>query len=90
VTLVIAFTLASLLEALHGDVEATLRNTEILAEITTRIELPFFSSWAKICQGWARAKLGEHEAGAMMRQALEKSVQQGNRWCATYFRGLLA
>ena len=25
-----------------------------------------------------------------MRQALEKSVQQGNRWCATYFRGLLA
>ena len=91
VTLAIAFTLASLLEALHGDVEATLRNTEILAEITTRIELPFFSSWAKICQGWARAKLGEHEAGAMeMRQALEKSVQQGNRWCATYFRGLLA
>jgi class 3 adenylate cyclase/tetratricopeptide (TPR) repeat protein len=76
------------LEMFRGDAEAALRDAETLGEIYA---LPFYSHWARICRGWARARLGDREAGLRdMRQVLAEFAENKTQLAAPFYQGLLA
>ena len=79
------------LEAFRGDAGATLREAETLAEIAASIGTPLFAAAAKTNRGWARARLGDREAGLEeLRQGLAGYGEQKALLEVPFGRGLLA
>jgi class 3 adenylate cyclase/predicted ATPase len=90
-TLAVTYFFASMVEMFRGDAEATLRDAEILIEIAANIEVSFFAGLAKICRGWARARLGDRESGSVeLRQGLAELAEQKALLAMPAYQGLLA
>ena len=86
-TLAVVYALSWLLEAFRGDAEAILHDAEILATI----KLPLFSGMAKIYWAWARAQVGDREAGSEeLRRRLAEYIEKKALMSAQLFQGLLA
>ena len=79
------------LEMYRGDAEATMHAAETLAELSREHGLALFLAYAAACSGWARARLGDEEAGlAELRQALATFAEQGAKFRVPYFQASLA
>jgi predicted ATPase len=90
-TLSTVYSFKSELDTLRGDAEAALRDAETLGEISERIGLPLYSGQAKIHRGWARARLGQREAGLEeLRKSVAEYVGQKTLAGVPSFQGLLA
>ncbi len=90
-TLAIMYSFTPMLEAFRGDADATLREAETLADISARIGVPLFAAVAKTNRGWARAQLGDREAGLEeLRQGLAEYAEQKALIDGPFGRGLLA
>jgi predicted ATPase len=91
VTFAITYTWTPFIEALRGDARAVLRDTEKLAEISAKLRLPHSSGVAKIYQGWARARLDDHQGGLEeLRQGLAQLGEQKALVGVPFYQGLLA
>jgi predicted ATPase len=78
-------------EALRGDAEAVRRAAELCIEVSGEHDIAVFLSERIGYLGWARAKLGEREAGiAQLNECISAHVEQGNRAFIPFFQGLLA
>jgi class 3 adenylate cyclase/predicted ATPase len=85
------YSFKSILETLRQDAEASLRDAEMLGEISKRIGLPLYSSQASIHRGWAHARLGDREAGLdEFRKSLADFIEQKTLAGVPYYQGLLA
>jgi predicted ATPase len=85
--LAVVYALSWLLEAFRGDAEAILHDAEILA----KIKLPLFSGMAKMYWAWARAQVGDREAGSEeLRRRLAEYIEKKALMSAQLFQGLLA
>ena len=63
-------------ETARGMVAAAQRNSDIVTEIAGKTGLAFYLAGGRLSQAWARARLGDHDAGvAELRQA----AQEGKR-----------
>jgi class 3 adenylate cyclase/predicted ATPase len=90
-TLANTYLFKSLLETIRDDAEPTLRDAEALVEIAGKHGLALYLATGSVIRGWARARLGDREAGvAELRHALAKWDEQGNRSTVPLFEGLLA
>ena len=90
-TLANTYLFKSLLETIRDDAEPTLRDAEALVEIAGKHGLALYLATGSLVRGWARARLGDREAGvAELRHALAKWHEQGNRSTVPLFEGLLA
>jgi tetratricopeptide (TPR) repeat protein len=78
-------------EILRDDAEAVRRAAEPSVELSREHGLPAYQALGALPLAWARARLGEREAGsAEFRRALATYAGQGNRFQLPFFRGLLA
>jgi predicted ATPase len=90
-TLAILYSFTPMLDAFRGDPAAALREAETLAEIAEKIGVPLFAAVAKTNRGWARARLGDREAGLEeLRQGLAEYAGQKALIDGPFGRGLLA
>ena len=90
-TLANTYLFKSLLETIRDDAEPTLRDAEALVEIAGKHGLALYLATGSLVRGWARARLGDREAGgAELRNALAKWREQGNRSTVPLFEALLA
>ena len=64
-TLANAYLFKTVLEMFRGDARAALRDAELLVEIAERNGLAWFLDLATLKRGWARARLGDREAGVV-------------------------
>ena len=79
------------LEILSDDAEAARRAAESSVAISREHGLALWLTVAAIPSAWARAKLGDRDAGsAEFRQALANYATGGNKLALPFFRGLLA
>ena len=79
------------LESLRGDAVATLNTAETLLELGQRYELATYTALGEIYSGWARAKLGEREAGiAELQRGLTALTELGTKGGVPLLQGLLA
>ena len=86
-TLAVVYNFASLSEIFSGDAEAVLRDAETLAGI----DPPLLSDVAKMLRGWARARLGDRDAGvAEFRQGLAEYAEKKTLVSVQLCQGLLA
>ena len=78
-------------EVLRGDTGAALRTANSLLELTRQHGISAYAALGTMCSGWARAQLGDREAGvAKFREALATYTGQGNRGHVPLHQGLLA
>jgi hypothetical protein len=70
---VFIYTRQALLEAVRGDAEATLPLAETVIELSQEYRLALYLAWGKAYRGWARARLGDREAGVLPRGMHEQS-----------------
>jgi class 3 adenylate cyclase/predicted ATPase len=78
-------------EVLRGDTRAALRTADSLIELTRQHGLSVYATLGTMCSGWARAQLGDREAGvAEFREALATYTRQGNKGNVPLHQGLLA
>ncbi len=78
-------------EVLRGDTGAALRTANSLLELTRQHGISVYATLGTMCSGWARARLGDREAGvAEFREALETYTGQGNKGHVPLHQGLLA
>jgi class 3 adenylate cyclase/predicted ATPase len=78
-------------EVLRGDTEAALRTADSLLELTRQHGLSVYATLGTMCSVWARAQLGDREAGvAEFREALATYTGQGNKGHVPLHQGLLA
>jgi predicted ATPase len=78
-------------EVLRGDTEAALRTADSLLELTRQHGISVYATLGTMCSGWARAQLGDREAGvAEFREALATYTGQGNKGHVPLYQGLLA
>jgi predicted ATPase len=81
----------TLLEILRGDAEAARGTAERVVGLAQEHGLTYTLGGLMMCSGWARARMGDFEVGAVeLRQALASYRDQGNRLWVPIFRGLLA
>ena len=81
----------ALLEMLRGDAEAALSVGKTTVEFTRERGLGNFLPMARVFFGWARAHLGERDAGMdELRQGLAAHIQAGNKIFSGWFQGVLA
>ena len=67
-------------ETARGMVAAAQRDADIVTEIAGKTGLAYYLAGGRLSQAWARARLGDHDAGvAELRQALATSVELGAR-----------
>jgi hypothetical protein len=79
-----------LLEIFSEDAEAARATAETLVVLSREHGLALYARGA-LASAWARAKLGEGDAGlAEFRQTLAEYARQGNKLNLPFFRGLLA
>jgi predicted ATPase len=80
-----------LFEAISDRADATRTDAKALIQLTREHATPMFLSLAIIFQGWARARLGERDAGlADLCEGLTNYARQGNRTFLPLIWGLLA
>ncbi len=90
-TLTNAYAYTAMLETLRGDVEAALRAAENLIGLSREHGMATFLNWGLLLSGWARARLGDREAGTtQLRRALAAKRDQENRAWDPFYRSLLA
>jgi predicted ATPase len=78
-------------EIYRGDAEAARRDAEIVVELSRRHGLALFLAWGTVALCWANARLHDRETGMTeFRAALAAYTDQGNRFFASFFQGLLA
>ena len=81
----------AMLEILRDDAEAARRAAEAVVALSREHGLAFYLTWGALPLAWARAKLGDRDAGsAELRQALADYAGQGNKLLLPFYRGLLA
>jgi hypothetical protein len=79
------------IEALRGDADLALRFANTIVELSRDREMPLFLALGTTCRGWARARLGEREAGiAELLGGLTAFTKQGNKLYVPFLQGLLA
>ena len=79
------------LENLRDDAEAARRAAEAAVALSREHGLASYLAWAALPLAWARAKLGDRDAGsAELRQALADYASQGNKFYLPFYQGLLA
>jgi predicted ATPase len=82
---------AAILHAHRREPEQVNQLAETVIELTTEHGLAQFFSWGNVLQGWARAALGQTEAGIeQMQRGLAASLATGTEVLRTYFLSLLA
>jgi predicted ATPase len=78
-------------EAMRGDPEATLPAASTLLALSRQGGLALYVTCGEAIQSWARARLGELEAGtAIFRQSRARLIEQGGLVLSPFFAGLLA
>ena len=78
-------------EVFRDDAQAVLRAARSLLELSREHGIPIFSSLGAMFSSWARARLGEREAGVMeLQQTLTAYTEQGSRVTAPLVTALLA
>jgi predicted ATPase len=78
-------------EIYRGDAEAARRDAEIVVELSRQHGLALFLAWGTVALCWANARLHDRETGMTeFRAALAAYTDQGNRFFAPFFQGLLA
>ena len=76
------------LEQLCGDAATTLRTAENLLDLSQRHGLALYLAMGRVFLGWARAKLGDREAGiGEAREALTAIIEQGAKVGVAAFQG---
>ncbi len=81
----------ALLEILRDDAEAARRDAETCVALSREHGLASYLSLAPLPLAWARAKLGDRDAGsAEFRQALAEYANQGSKYLLSFYRGLFA
>jgi len=79
------------LEILRDDAEAARRTAEVMVALGREHGLTLYLTWGALPLAWARAKLGDRDAGSVdFRQALAGYASQGNKLRLPFYRGLLA
>jgi predicted ATPase len=79
------------LEDLRDDAEAAQRAAEAAVALSREHGLMSYLIWAALPLAWARAKIGDRDAGsAELRQALADYANQGNKFQLPFYLGLLA
>ena len=74
-----------------GDADIALPLTNAIVELSRDREMPLFLALGTMCRGWARAQLGEREAGiAELQGGMTAFTKQGNKLYAPFLQGLLA
>jgi predicted ATPase len=90
-TLVNTYYFQALFEILRDDAEAAWHVSEAIVELSQEHGFALFLALGTLCRGWARARLGDREAGMMeLRQALTAYAELWNRLYVPLFQGLLA
>jgi predicted ATPase len=86
-----AYQFKATLEILRGDAAAALRASETLVELSREHGIGMFLAWGPLSSSWARAWLGDREAGMMeFHRALAAYTDQGNKGYVPFYQGLLA
>ena len=81
----------ALFELDRGNTEAVWRDAERVLQLGQQHELPTFVAVGTMLHGYARARLGERNAGvAELRDGLTAYIEQGNKAYVPYYQGLLA
>jgi predicted ATPase len=81
----------AMVEMFLGDTDAILRAAKISVEFSREHGLGNYLPMARVLFGWARARLGEREAGMdELRQGLAAHTQPGNKIWVPFFQGYLA
>ena len=76
---------------LRGNADLALRFTNNMVELGRDREMPLFLLLGTMCRGWARAQLGERDAGiAELVGGLTAYTEQGNKLYVPFLQGLLA
>jgi class 3 adenylate cyclase/predicted ATPase len=84
-------TWAAQLEAVRGDAEAIRSTSDAMVELCRNYGLKLYLSWGKTYRGWARARLGDREAGVKeLREGLASLADQGSKVHVPFYQGLLA
>jgi predicted ATPase len=90
-TLANTLIIKTLIEILRGDAQATQRSSDRSIALAQEHGLALMLSNARLYGAWARAALGELEAGsAELRQSLAAYANEGNGLHIPWFQGLLA
>ncbi len=90
-TLANTYIFKTIFEIVRDDAEATLRAAEKGVALSRAHGLEHYSAFGSLASAWARAKLGDRDAGSTgLRQALAEYVGQGNKFLLPLFQGLLA
>jgi tetratricopeptide (TPR) repeat protein len=90
-TLAIVHCHKGLFEAICQRAEVTLRDAETLVRLCGEHAMPLYLAIGGALGGWARARLGDLQAGATeLRHALVTYSNQGNRAFIPFFQGLLS
>ncbi len=86
-----ALTCQIILEALRDDPRAALRSAEVLHALVQGRGMDLYVAACEALAGWARGRLYDAQAGAeQLRKALANYLDQGNKFLAPTFYGLLA
>ena len=76
---------------LRGNADLALRFANNMVELGRDREMPLFLLLGTMCRGWARAQLGERDAGiAELVGGLTAYTEQGNKLYVPFLQGLLA
>ncbi|MGO8917191.1 MAG: tetratricopeptide repeat protein [Stellaceae bacterium] len=90
-TLANTYHFKALFEILSGDTGAAWRAAETVVELSRENGLALYLAWGTLPLCWGRARLDNRETGVTeLRQALAAYTDQGNKWSAPFFQGLLA
>ena len=81
----------ALLKAVLGDPNAVAQTGETLIELSQKHGLAFYLAHGKVQRGWARARLGDREAGVSeLREGMAAFADQGSRYLMPIYNALLA
>jgi predicted ATPase len=90
-TIVHAYLIRAILEALRDDPTATLDAAELLLTYAKEHDISLYAAWGLILTTWARGRLVDPQRGAAeLRQALAAYLEQGNKIFAQHYYGLIA
>ena len=81
----------ALFELNRGHTEAARHDADQILQLGRQHELPTYLAWGRMLHGYARACLGDRDAGLVeLREGLTAHTEQGNRAWVPYYQGLLA
>jgi adenylate cyclase len=81
----------ALLKTVLGDAKAVAQIGETLVELSQKHGLAFYLAHGKVQRGWARARLGDREAGVSeLREGMAALADQGTKYLMPIYNALLA